>query len=403
MSGNRLVISTAGETLPASEILTGRGFITGKSGAGKSNTARVIAEELVEAGYPVFVIDADGEHAGLAERFDALRAGQTSDCDVQVGPETARELAGRALAEPVPIVLDTSGYVDTATARETVGAVARGLFDAAQRDPTPFLLLVEEIHEYLPQSRGIDDTGEALIRVAKRGRKQGLGLCGVSQRPADVRKDFITQCDWFVWHRLTWESDTRVVSRLFDLRAAETVQNLSDGEALLAADWKEGTRTVQFRRARTTAEGARPSLEHARVGDPDAIIAELATDGNGPPVDRTSRPPPPAEDDGRTPSTRMNPAGGVPRDRPDTPSEETPPEYEPMAADHDRPADDAAPPPSYEVGALVAHLASAFVVGLAKGGIRTADRIRTASGGIGRRAWTRVRETLDEDPRSGGF
>lgn len=56
-------------------------------------------------------------------------------------------------------------------------------------------MLVEEIHEYIPEGSGLDECGRALIKIAKRGRKRGLGLAGMSQRPADVKKDFITQCD----------------------------------------------------------------------------------------------------------------------------------------------------------------------------------------------------------------
>jgi ABC-type glutathione transport system ATPase component len=48
-------------SLPVVEILTGRGFITGKSGSGKSNTASVVVEKLLSANFPVLVVDTDGE------------------------------------------------------------------------------------------------------------------------------------------------------------------------------------------------------------------------------------------------------------------------------------------------------------------------------------------------------
>src|SRR5699024_12654761 len=36
-------------------------------------------------------------------------------------------------------------------------------------------------------------------------------LVGISQRPASVDKDFITQCNILIWHRLTWDRDTKVI------------------------------------------------------------------------------------------------------------------------------------------------------------------------------------------------
>ena len=67
MSEERVTVGTEtnGETsisMPVVQLLTGRGFITGKSGSGKSNTASVVVEELLEAGYPVLIVDTDGEY-----------------------------------------------------------------------------------------------------------------------------------------------------------------------------------------------------------------------------------------------------------------------------------------------------------------------------------------------------
>ncbi|MFB6165828.1 MAG: helicase HerA domain-containing protein, partial [Haloarculaceae archaeon] len=43
--------------LPVVEILTGRGFVTGKSGSGKSNTASVVAEKLLDSGFGILIVD----------------------------------------------------------------------------------------------------------------------------------------------------------------------------------------------------------------------------------------------------------------------------------------------------------------------------------------------------------
>jgi len=68
--------------------------------------------------------------------------------------------------------------------------VVKQLFAKEKRLKKPFLLVVEECHEYIPEGGGMDETGKMLIKVGKRGRKHGLGIVGIriSQRPADVKR-----------------------------------------------------------------------------------------------------------------------------------------------------------------------------------------------------------------------
>ncbi|WP_158058222.1 ATP-binding protein [Halorussus halophilus] len=256
-----ITVTDDGFTLPVVEVLTGRGFITGKSGSGKSNTASVVAEELLEQNVPLLVIDTDGEYYGLKEAYEMLHVGGDDACDVRVGVEHADGLAELALEENVPVILDVSGYADHDEVEAVIDAVVGALFRREKSARKPFLLFVEEMHEFVPESGGLGDVGETLVRVAKRGRKRGLGLCGMSQRPAAVDKDFITQCDWIAWHRLTWENDTKVVGRILGTDAESTVQELGDGEALLMTDWDESVQRVQFRRKRTFDAGATPGLD----------------------------------------------------------------------------------------------------------------------------------------------
>ncbi|MFC6904402.1 ATP-binding protein [Halalkalicoccus tibetensis] len=266
MSDERVTIGTADDGtpvgMPVVQLLTGRGFITGKSGSGKSNTASVVVEELLEAGYPVLIVDTDGEYYGLKEEYELLHAGADEECDIQVGPEHAEKVAELALDQNVPTILDVSGYLDEDAADELLRETARHLFAKEKKLKKPFLLVVEEVHEYIPEGGGMDETGRMLIKIGKRGRKHGLGIVGISQRPADVKKDFITQANWLVWHRLTWDNDTKVVGRIVGGEYGERVAELDAGEAFLQTDWTDGeVRRVQFKRKRTFDAGATPGLE----------------------------------------------------------------------------------------------------------------------------------------------
>lgn len=84
-----------------------------------------------------------------------------------------------------------------------------------ERDADPLLLVCEEAHRYVP------DRGEAeyaaaqsaIRRIAREGRKYGLGLMLVSQRPADVESTVISQCNTWVVLRLTNSADQQHVAR----------------------------------------------------------------------------------------------------------------------------------------------------------------------------------------------
>ena len=264
--------------LPVVDILTGRGFITGKSGSGKSNTASVVIEKLLDKSFPVLIVDTDGEYYGLKEQFELLHAGADEECDIVVSPEHADKIAGLALEENVPIILDVSGYLDDDEAQRLLTEVAKSLFAKEKKLKKPFLMLVEECHEYLPEGGGMTEAGRMLIKIGKRGRKHGLGIVGISQRPADVKKDFITQCDWLVWHRLTWDNDTKVVGRILGSEYADAIEGLDDGEAFLVADWSGSLRRVQFHKKRTFDAGATPGLEDFERPELKSIDGDLVSE-----------------------------------------------------------------------------------------------------------------------------
>jgi len=264
--------------LPVVELLTGRGFVTGKSGAGKSNSASVITEKLLDAGFGMLIVDIDGEYYGLKEEYEILHVGADDECDIQVTVEHAEKIASLALEQNVPIILDMSSFLDEDDGQELLTAVSRQLFAKAKKLKQPFLMLVEEVHEYIPQQGSVGECGKMLIKISKRGRKHGLGIVGISQRPADVKKDFITQCDWLVWHRLTWNNDTKVVKRILDADYAAEVEDLDDGEAFMMTDWSETVRRVQFHRKQTFDAGATPGLEDFERPDLKSVSDDLVSE-----------------------------------------------------------------------------------------------------------------------------
>lgn len=117
-------------------------------------------------------------------------------------------------------ILDISGLPNE-VAGPLTGALARLLFQyklyqtLEERRRDPLLLVCEEAHRYVPD-RGDAEyaTAQAAIRrIAREGRKYGLGLMLVSQRPADVESTVISQCGTWLVLRLTNAADQQHVAR----------------------------------------------------------------------------------------------------------------------------------------------------------------------------------------------
>ncbi|WP_426231058.1 ATP-binding protein [Pararhizobium sp. DWP3-4] len=105
----------------------------------------------------------------------------------------------------------------------------------------PIMLVCEEAHNYLPRSGGAqyDSSRKSIERIAKEGRKYGVTLMVVSQRPSEVSETIFSQCSNFISLRLTNTIDQSYIKSLLpDLSAGigELLPNLSQGEFLAVGD-----------------------------------------------------------------------------------------------------------------------------------------------------------------------
>jgi len=256
-------------------VLTGRSFITGKSGSGKSNTASVVIENLLDNGFPVMIVDTDGEYYGLKEEYEILHAGADDECDIVVSPEHAEKLANLALEQNVPIILDVSGYLEEDTANELLLEVVKQLFAKEKRLKEAVPARRRGVSRVHPGGRrdgrdgeDADQGGQARPETRPRHRRD-------QPAPGRRQKDFITQCDWLCWHRLTWDNDTKVVGRILGSKYASAVEDLGDGEAFLMTDWDESIRRIQFHRKQTFDAGATPGLDDFERPELKSVSSDL--------------------------------------------------------------------------------------------------------------------------------
>lgn len=107
-------------------------------------------------------------------------------------------------------------------------------FWCAASDRTPVVLVYEEAHNYISDSLGPSFAKRAVERVAKEGRKYGVGALVVSQRPLEVSETVLSQCNSFVIMRMSNPADQAYVSKVVSEQfsgLAGTLAQLRPGEA----------------------------------------------------------------------------------------------------------------------------------------------------------------------------
>lgn len=135
--------------------------------------------------------------------------------------------------KPIRIV-DLSG-VPNEVAGVCSAVIARTLFNlkvwqsTEEREKDPVLLVCEEAHRYVPNKgeAQYEAAQEAIRRVAKEGRKYGLGLLLVSQRPSEVEATVLSQCNSWIVLRITNDADREHVRSILPDSMAGMTKMLS--------------------------------------------------------------------------------------------------------------------------------------------------------------------------------
>ena len=156
--------------------------------------------------------------------------------------DTMVQVLSRIFRIPVlgkPIAILELGGLPSEVINVVVSVLARLAFDfgvwSAGRVPITFVC--EEAHRYVPSDRtlGFEPTKRALSRIAKEGRKYGVSLCIVTQRPAELDPTILSQCNTIFSLRLTNERDQEILRAGISDSAAsllEFMSTMGQGEAI---------------------------------------------------------------------------------------------------------------------------------------------------------------------------
>lgn len=161
-----------------------------------------------------------------------------------------KNLLGYSSPESNVTIIDLSG-VPFEVLSITVSLISRILFEFGyhkkqhfKENNTPLMVIYEEAHKYAPRSNMAKyrSSTSSIERIAKEGRKYGVTLCIVSQRPSEISETIFSQCNNFVAMRLTNPDDQNYVKRLLpdslegitaSLPALQTGQAIIIGDSII--------------------------------------------------------------------------------------------------------------------------------------------------------------------------
>ena len=197
--------------------------------------------------------------------------------------DTMRQFISKVFRMPgdgKPIsIIDVSGVPSDITST-VVAVLSRLVFDFAiwgrEENTRPILLVCEEAHRYVPSEKNSDGSSVAKIlsRIAKEGRKYGISLGLITQRPSDLAEGVLSQCGTIISMRLNNDRDQAFVRSAMPEGSRgflDSIPALRNRECIICG---EGV-AIPIRVTFDTLE------EHKRPASEDPSFSELWSTGGG--------------------------------------------------------------------------------------------------------------------------
>ncbi len=199
-------------------------------------------------------------------RFGFMFSGLTVD-------DSMDEVLGRLLRIPVdgkPLTIFNLAGVPTEIVDVVASLLCRMVFDfslwSRPEARIPILLVCEEAHRYVPQNpeMGFGPTRRAISRIAKEGRKYGVSLGLVTQRPSEISESVLSQCNTLISLRMSNEQDQQFVQRAMPENAAGLLNVLPALRTQEAVVVGEGVTVPMRLRFRDLTDEERPRSDTAK-------------------------------------------------------------------------------------------------------------------------------------------
>lgn len=213
-------------TLPLDAVAQTFGILAIR-GAGKTSTAVVMAEEMCKHNLPWICFDPVGVWWGIRASREGKPGGYPvvviggQHADVPLDRLQGKQLADALMAEPICAVIDLSQE----SKRFWHTYLTDFCLELMMLNPdTPRHLFIEEAPEFVPQRTRQDLTArckEAIERLIRLGRNRGYGCTLISQRPATVDKDVLSQVENLLVMRTSGPHDRKALGEWIEAKASD--------------------------------------------------------------------------------------------------------------------------------------------------------------------------------------
>jgi uncharacterized protein len=278
------------------DALDDRIAIVGTAGSGKTYAAKGFVEQLLDSGARVAIVDPLGVWWGLRASADGGAAGYPvvvfggKHADVPITGEMGAALGRLIASEAFACVIDVSELGSNAARRRFMAVFAEALYEANQE---PLHLVLDEADLWAPQRpiKGWESLLGHIEEIVRRGRVRGFIPWLITQRPAVVHKDVLSQADILIAMKLTASQDRDAIGAWIEGQADRhegkrilgDLPRLQRGEGYLWAPGHGVLDRVSFPEIRTF-DSSRTPKRGERLATPrtlaevdlTAIIAALA-------------------------------------------------------------------------------------------------------------------------------
>lgn len=256
--------------------------ILAMQGAGKTYAAGVIEEEMMDyiienpgINAKLIIIDAVGAHWGLREKYPIhIIGGDRGDIEIDV--DSGHKFAELSHKLNLSMILDLS-KLSQEEATNFVTDFSEKIFELTK---TPTHIIFEEADMFAPQ-RAVFSKQKfslaAIDSIVRRGRGRGLGCTMITQRPAVLNKNVLTQVDASILLNISGETDLKTIREYLDSAGIgkkeisgyiEKIIKFGKGEALLfSPSWLKTIKEIKIRERISFHSGAEPELGKQNSAD----------------------------------------------------------------------------------------------------------------------------------------
>lgn len=262
--------------------------ILARKRVGKTYTASVIAEEFIEAKIPIVVLDPTGAWWGLRSSADGKHEGYPviiiggGHADVPLEETAGKVIADLVVDHPGFYIIDFSQIESDAACQRFATDFAKRFYFRKEQNRFAVHMFIDEADVFIPQNPFGEEKRmlHAFDVIVRRGGIRGIGCTMITQRPAVLNKNVLTQCETLIALQISGSQDVDAIEHWMRVHGTKeqkseflsTIGSLQMGVAWFwSPSWLQKFERIHIRERRTFNSSATP-----KAGEKTVIPPKLA-------------------------------------------------------------------------------------------------------------------------------